>query len=1021
MDRSTPISTAYLVRKRQVQRICMHMKTTASGARFVLMTKGLRTAIASHLTRRIPRWWGGPSRMYLTNSGDTLPAGVHINEHPFPAHGSSRGDARTTGPADAMATRDRAPAFLGRRRERQALDQLLDTVRVGQSQVLVLRGEAGVGKSALLDYLTANATGCRVARATGVESETPLAYAGLHQLSGPMLDLRERLPAPQRDALARAFSLSAGPAPDRFVVGLATLSLLSEIARERPLICVVDDAHWLDNATARALAFVARRLQAEAIGLVIAVPRELREFSGFPELAIGGLHESDALALLESALPGRLDERVRDRIVCESQGNPLALLDLAHGVGPAEFAGGFALPDVLAPENRIEQILVRRLKLLPVETRQLLLIAATEPLGEVSLLWRAASRLGLRADAAAPAQAAGLIDIGSFVRFSHPLLRSAVYRQASLGDRQEAHRALAEATDLDADPDRRAWHRAHAVDAPDEGVAAELERSAGWAATRGGVAAAAAFLGRASDLTPDPTRRGQRALKAAQAKLQAGGFEQAISMLDTGETSPLDELRSGRVDLTRARIAFARGRYGEAAPLLLNAARTLGRHDVGLAREAYQDALRAAMFAGHTASGPSVLEVARAARAAPTPSQVHTGDMLLDALVVRLIDSDAAAVECSKKAVRAFCDGDISSQEELRLLWLTSATAADLWDDAQWDTFTARHVKIARESGALSELPLALTSRVYVHLFAGELEDASSLVQEAQTVGEAIGSLPVTYGAIGLAAWHGREDEFHRLTDTMSDTAGGGERTGATVTNWCRAFLFNGLCRYEDALAAAREEAKYPQAVSAPNWGSIELIEAAARCGATELAIGALERLSETTSASGTDWALGIEARSRALLSDVDDAERLYCQAIEHLGRTRIRVDLARAHLLYGEWLRREGRRVDAREQLHTAQDTFAAIGMEAFAERARRELVATGGKVRKRSVETRGQLTPQEEQIARLARNLSSNPEIGAQLFISVRTVEWHLHNVFTKLGISSREQLRMALPEGDLPVTGA
>jgi hypothetical protein len=755
------------------------------------------------------------------------------NEHPFPAHGSG-GDARTRSPADAMANGDGAPAFLGRRRECQALDRLLESVRAGQSQVLVLRGESGVGKSALLEYLAGSASGCRVARAAGVKSEMPLAYAGLHQLTGPMLALRERLPAPQRDALATAFSLSAGETPDRFVVGLAVLGLLSEIARGRPLVCVVDDAHWLDHASAQALAFVARRLQAESIGLVLAVPedRELPEFSGFPELAVGGLHAGDAQALLESVLPGRLDERVRDRIVSESHGNPLTLLDLARGVGPVELAGGFALPDVMPSMNHIEQTFVRRLELLPVETRRLLLIAATEPLGEVSMFWRAASRLGLGADAAAPAQAAGLIDIGSLVRFSHPLLRSAVYRGASLPDRQEAHRALAEATDPDADPDRRAWHRAHAVDEPDEGVAAELEDSADWAEARGGVAAAAAFLERASDLTQDPARRGQRALKAAQAKLQAGGFEQAISMLGTGETGPLDVLRCGRVDLTRARIAFARGRYGEAAPLLLAAARMLEQRDVGLAREAYLDALRAAMFTGHLANGPSVFEVAQAARAASTETQAYKGDKLLEALAVRLMQGDAAAVQLSKEAVQAFCADHYSVQEELRLLWLTSTSAAELWDDEHWDTLSERHVKIAREAGALSELPLALTSRVYVHLFAGELSEASSLVHEAQTVREATRSDLVTYDAIGLAAWQGREDEVHRLIDTtMNETVG--EGIGTTVTNWARALLYNGLCRYEDALAAAREGAPAPQALSSQPTRSSGSPRRRARVGRT--------------------------------------------------------------------------------------------------------------------------------------------------------------------------------------------
>jgi len=939
------------------------------------------------------------------------------DEHPFSAH-RSRGDARTRDLADSVANGDSAPTFLGRRRECGALDRLLDSVRAGQSRVLVLRGESGVGKSALLKYLAENTSGCRVARASGVESEMPLAYAGLHQLSGPMLDLRERLPAPQRDALATAFGLSAGQTPDRFVVGLAVLALLSEIARVRPLICVVDDAHWLDHASAQALAFAARRLQAESIGLVLAVPeaRELQEFSGFPELTIGGLHAGDAQALLESVLPGRLDERVRERIVSESHGNPRTLLDSARGVGPAELAGGFALPDVMPSTNHIERAFGRRLEMLPVETRRLLLIAATEPLGEVSLFWRAASRVGLGAHAAAPAQAAGLIDIGSLVRFSHPLLRSAVYRGASLPDRQEAHRALAEATDPEADPARRAWHRAHAVDEPDEGVAAELEDSASWAVARGGVAAAAALLARASDLTQDPARRGQRALQAAQAKLQAGGFEQAMSMLDTGDAGPPDELREGRADLTRARIAFARGRYGEATAMLLTAARSLEQRDIGLAREAYLDALRAAMFAGQSANSPSVFEVAQAAHAASIQSPAHDGDKLLEALSVRVMHGDAAAVQLSKEAVRAFCADDYSVQEELRLLWVTSTLATGLWDDEQWDTLSARHVKMAREAGALSELPLALTSRVYVHLFAGEFAEASSLVREARTVRAATRSSLVTYDAIGLAAWQGREDEVHRLIDTtMTETVG--EGIGTTVTNWARAVLANGLCRYEDALAAAREGTLFPPVLSAPNWGLIELIEAAVRCGASELATNAFKRLCESTGPAGTDWALGVEARSRALLSDADAAERLYREAIERLDRTRIRVDLARARLLYGEWLRREGRRVDARQQLRSAHDMFATIGMEAFAERARRELIGAGGKVRKHSVETRGQLTPQEEQVARLARDVLSNPEIGAHLFISVRTVEWHLHNVFTKLGISSRGQLRTALPEGDLP----
>ena len=946
--------------------------------------------------------------------GNLSTSNGHDNCH-LPTHAPAHTDTRRGAPAGAVSNSPPEPALLGRRREGHAFDRLLESVRAGQSRVLVLRGEPGVGKSALLEYLVGRASGCRVARAAGFEPEAELAYAGLHQLCAPLLDIRKRLPAPQRDALATALGLRAKPAADRFVVALAVLGLLSEVAGERPLLCVVDDAQWLDNASALALAFVARRLLTESIGMVFAVrePHEVREFGGLPQLVVGGLSEGDARALLDSALPGRLDERVRDRILSESRGNPLTLLQLPRGLAPAQLAGGFALPDAMPLEPRIEQSFLRRLQSLPVETRRLLLIAAAEPLGDGSLLWRAARRLGLGAAAAAPAQAAGLIDIGALIRFRHPLVRSAVYRGASLPDRRQAHRALADATDAKADPDRRAWHRAHATDALDEDVAADLERSAGRARARGGVAAAAAFLERATELTPDPARRGQRALNAAQAQLQAGGFEAAISMLVTAATGPPDELRRAQIDLARAQIVFAQGRGSETPPLLLATARRLEPLDVRLARDTYLDALSAAMFAGHLASRPSLFEVAQAAREAPRTPRAHRGDMVLDALAVRLTDGYAAAAGLSTKAVQAFCDDSYPAQEGLRWLWLASATAADLWDDKRWDTFSARHVKIAREVGALSELPLALNSRVYVHLFAGQLAEAASLVQEAQTVSEATGSNLAPYGALGLAAWQGREDEARRLIEaTMSEVVARGEGIGVTVTHWASALLSNSLGRYGDALAAAQEAAKYQQELTAPNWGLIELIEAAARNGTTELAADALERLSETTRASGTDWALGVEARSRALLSEADAAERLFREAIERLTRTRIRAELARARLLYGEWLRRENRRMDAREQLRAAHDTFSRIGIEGFAERARRELLATGEAVRKRADEARGGLTAQEAQIARLASDGRTNPEIGTELFLSPRTVEWHLRKVFTKLGISSRRELRRVLP---------
>ena len=901
----------------------------------------------------------------------------------------------------------------GRDDESAVLDRLIDTVRGGESRTLVLRGEPGIGKSALLEYVVGRASGCRVMRAAGVEHEMELPYAGLHQLCSPVLDLLEKLPGPQRDALATAFGLNAGQAPDRFIVGLAVLGLLSEVAEEQPLVCVVDDAQWLDKASALSLGFVARRLLAEPIGLVFAVrePSALQELTGLEELSIGGLSEEDARVLLDSALLGRLDERVRDRLVAESHGNPLALLELPWGLTPDQLAGGFGLTDVPLA-SRIEQSFLRRFESLPIESRRLLLIAAAEPFGDVSLLWRAANRLGLGPDATAPAEAAGLVQLGALVRFRHPLVRSAVYRAASLPDREEAHRALADSIDADADPDSRAWHRAQGAPGPDEEVAVELERSADRAQSRGGIAAAAAFLERAATLTQDPARRTERALNAAQAKLHAGAFESAAALLAMAEAGPLDELSRARIDLLHAKIAFTQNRGGEAPGLLLAAARRLEHLDVALARETYLEAAAAAVFAGHLALGPGLREVGEAARAAPQPQLPRVPDRVLDALAVRLADSYSAAAPMMKEALGALCDEDISVQEALRWLWVGSVIAGDLWDHERWHVVATRQVAIVREAGALSELPAALDSRAFVHFFAGELAAAASLVEEVGTVSAAIGRNPARVGPLALAAWGGHEREARMLIDAMmSEAVPRGQGVAVTITHWLHAVLCNGLGRYEEALAAAQAAARH-EVEFGSRRALVELVEAAARSGSNELGTDALERLSEATRASGTDWALGLEARSRALLSEGDTAEQLYREAIERLSRTRVRLELARAQLVCGEWLRRENRRVDAREHLRAAHDAFSRMGAEAFADRARRELRATGETIRKRIEETRDVLTPQEAQVARLAREGFSNPDIGTRLFISPRTVQYHLHKVFLKLDISSRNELNRVPP---------
>jgi DNA-binding CsgD family transcriptional regulator len=912
-----------------------------------------------------------------------------------------------------MATHTR---LRGRRRERRTLDALLDAVRAGESRALVVRGEAGVGKTALLDYALARASGFRVARAAGVQSEMELPFAGLHQLCVPMLGRLERLPDPQRDALRTAFGLSAGDPPDRFLVGLAVLSLLSDVAEEMPLICVVDDAQWLDRTSAEALAFVARRLLAESVAFVFAVrePGEERDLIGLPELAVEGLGDDDARELLASVMSVPLDERVRDRIVAETRGNPLALLELPRGLTPAELAGGFGLPGAPALSGQIEDSFRRRLAHLPPETRQLLLVAAAEPVGDPALVRRAAERLGAGVGAAVPAAEAGLLEVGAHVRFRHPLVRSAIYRTASPQERRSAHGALAEVADPGVDPDRRAWHRAHATPGPDEDVAAELERSADRAQARGGLAAAAAFLARAAELTPDPALRAERALAAAQASHQSGSLDAALGLVVTAQSGPLNELQRAQVDVLRAQISFASSRDSDAPALLRNAAKRLELLDVRLAREIYLDALSAALFAGRLASGGGLLEVAAAARAAhPSLPPPRPPDLLLDGLATLITDSHAAGTPILRRAVSAFRSEEISAAEGLRWLWVASHAAGLLWDYERLDMLSARKVQLTRDSGALSVLPIALNTRTLVHLFAGDLTIAASLVERVDAVTDVTRSRMAAYGAVALAAFRGRAAEASELIEsTLSQVVRRGEGGALTFIQWATAVLHNGLGRYEDALQAAEQAAEDPDGMWFSMWALAELIEAATRSGKAERAAGPLERLSGTTRAAGTGWALGIEARSRALLSDGEVADSLYRQAIDALEGAGLHVELARARLLYGEWLRRERRRLDAREQLRSARERFIEFGVEAFAERARVELEATGEHARKRTVETSSQLTAQEAQIARLARDGLSNPEIGSQLFISPRTVEYHLHKVFAKLGISTRGHLDRALP---------
>jgi DNA-binding CsgD family transcriptional regulator len=903
--------------------------------------------------------------------------------------------------------------LLGRDRERDVLDRLLAGVRGGRGGVLVVHGEAGVGKTALLEYAAEARGEFRIARTSGVEAEMELPFAAVQQLCFPFLELMERLPRPQHEALGAAFGLTAGPAPNRFLVGLAVLGLLAEAADEQPLVCAVDDAQWLDSTSALLLAFVAHRLLAERIALVFAT-RELGDvFARLPELRVEPLSRRDARTLLESVLPVPLDEGVLERIVAETRGNPLALLELPRGLSPTQLAGGFGLPQAAPVSVGIEESFMRRLARLPLQARRLLLVAAADPVGDPALVWRAAEWLGIPESAARTVESEDLLVLSPRVAFRHPLVRSAVYSSADLSERREIHRALAEATDPESDPDRRAWHRAQAASVPDEDVAGELDRSAARAQARGGFAAAAAFLERAVALTPEPSRRAQRALAAAQTTFEAGALDDALDLLDTAESgTAVEGSVRAHAHLLRAQIAFASRRGSDATPLLLAAARELEATDPSRARATFLEALSAATFAGRLARDGGVAEVSEVALAGPPmPDSPAPSDLLLQGLAVRFTEGYAAGAPLLKKALSAFQSDTALSPQEALWLWFASWVALFMWDDATWTVLSTRQLELVRQTGALSVLPFVLTNRSSVCAFLGDLRTAAVLEDELRAVTEATGIAAVPYGLLSIAALRGREDEFSELVrTTVGEAEERGEGLALTVTEFLSGALYNGLGRYEAALAAAAPAERFYNEGPAI-WTLTELIEAAVRCGQPERAQRAFERVEETTRAAGTDWALGIEARSRALISDGDDVEELYREAITRLRRTTIRVQLARTHLLYGEWLRRGRRRLDAREELRTAHELFRDFGVEAFAERARRELEATGERARKRTADTVDQLTPQEAQIARLAAEGHTNREIAARVFISASTVEYHLRKVFRKLDVKSRTQLEARL----------
>jgi DNA-binding CsgD family transcriptional regulator len=898
--------------------------------------------------------------------------------------------------------------IIGRDRERAQIGALLDAVREGASRSLVISGEPGIGKTVLLADGVAQGADFRIVRVSGVESEMELAFSALHQVCQPLLGALASLPEPQADALRTTFGVVRGPVPDRFLVGLGVLALFAESSADRPLLCVVDDAQWVDRASLQILAFAARRLGAESIAMLFGSRRASGELTHLPELALAGLSPEESETLIETVLVTGLEPRVRAQLVAEIEGNPLALVEIPKDLSDPRAAGGYGLPGAVKLPSSVEEMFARRIRALPERSRQLLLIAAADPTGDPVLMWRAAERVGIPATAAAPAIESGLVEFGLRVRFRHPLARSAAYQAASPAERRRVHAALAHAVDASIDPEPHAWHRAQAAAGPDEDVAAELERASCRAQARGGLTAAGAFLRRAVVLSPAAGDRVVRALKGAQIEVHAGEYDAAAELLAVVDTGPADEIDHARADIVRAQLAFAALRGREAPALFLAAARRIEPLDAATARTTYLDALWSAMFAGRlSVPGADIVSVSAAA----VDVASGAGPDVADRLRGELLDDFAGQFARGLPRLRDVLVArtlDLSADEEMQFTPLAATAASGVWDHRTWTILADRFEDLCREGGSLANLPLALTSQAFRLLFAGELRRASVVVDEVETATTATGSNLAPYAALAMAAFRGDESRVAELAGvTVAKAARLGEGWSITAAEWATAIVKNATGKYREAVVAAERASSYGCDLGMRNWALAELVEAAARSGDENRARRANRALAGLTSVSDTAWARGTQARSDALVSDDADAECLYRTSIELLGAAGVRAELARARLVYGEWLRRARRRSDARVELQGAFQMFEDMGMKAFAERAHRELWATGGAARLDRPASGPALTAQELQVARLAREGLTNPEIGTRLFISARTVEYHLGKVFTKLGISSRAQL--------------
>lgn len=908
--------------------------------------------------------------------------------------------------------------MLGRAREQAVLDELLAAARQGRGGSLVIVGEPGIGKTSLLDHGIAAADGFRVATATGVQAEQELPFAGLQQLLTAIPDAAERLAGPQGQAIRVALGQAEHPIPRPFLLGMALLGLLSAASAERPVLCVVDDVHWLDASSVQVLGIVARRVERLPVAMVF-VKRaglDVDGVDGIADLPLGGLDEADSRTLLQSVAGGPMDEEVVARILLEASGNPLmireatkaSLLHLERAIG----SNGATLPMA----SRLERAFSSRMARLDEPSSCVLLLAAADPTGDPRLVARAAAVAGCTIDDLAPAEAAGLVRIGRRLTFEHPLVRSAAYGRATAEELRRAHAALAEATDRQRDPDRRAWHQALATFGLSEPVAAALEQSAGRAGARGGFLAAAAFYERAMRLAEAPATRIRCAVAGATALELAGAQPRALRMLQEARWDADDPVDRARLDVVRGRLLFTLERSARPVELFLSAAEALAPTDPAAARETYLDALSAATLAASGEDGSDIRSTAERASAAPPPAPDghRTIDRLLEVMREMAVAEPAESLPLLRRHLQEFTDVADDPGSRARWLWIASRLAAIGWDERRWGDFIDEGVATARAAGALTAVAATITTGVALELLRGRGRDARALADEALEIWDSIAIPRAPYGIGAVAAWDGEPEGRALLTRVLQESAEHGEGMARPFVHWASALNAVGDMRYDEALPHALAAARYPVVIVYSTWGLVEAVEAAARGGDHDAAAQALRRLAVSTGAAGTDWARGVQDRSAALVAtEPDEAERLHLSAIDHLSRTALRAEQARADLLYGEWLRRQRRRGDARVHLDRALEVFTEMGAHGFRRRASGELAALGGSGPSATVS--GELSMQEIAVARLASEGLSNSAIATRMHLSASTVDYHLRKAFRKLGISSRARLHLALAERD------